>query len=705
MANINFDLGFSIDYTLAFDKLKVNTELLTNNIQPLNTNDPININGVLLGNDTTTSANLDVQGTTKSTNLILSNKTTTEEISSSLMFDTFRDISANHFTAGIWSYRMGSTSNSSSDLVFGTGTLLANDEFPPERMRILANGNIGIGVSDPKTKLDILDNNATIRVRDVRTTGISNSSIELMRGADSTFGADPSIDWRIKNQANLTFYTESTALGSFNGTVATMEWDTGNVGIGKTPTEKLDVNGIIKSSGMLIEKNYMIDSSVGTSNWTLRNVTTVNQNFGQLVYGDGVFVALSRGSDFLYSFDGVNWNNSTPPANHEWNNCAYGNGIFVAITVSTTVTNSIMTSTDGINWTLSDTLDGVRKQNIAFGNGVFVITTTIGVVGSASDLVYVSTNGIDWTSNNVPESAKWDAITFGGGLFVAVSKNETSGNSKVMSSPDGVTWTTGTVPNTNLFTDIAYGNGVYVAIVLDFTGSNSQRIIYSSNGRDWVYSAFTTDIYVHSITYGNGMFVIVSRSLGGYNGSSILTSTDGVNWTSTSVPQGDWDSVLYSNGIFVSVGTDVGSSLNSRVMTSGTYFPIDILSINSNLNTSGSEQVMKVTSEGNLYNATGTYGVLSDKRLKENITPATSQIDDLKKLNFVNYNLIGQENNLLGLIAQEVEETCPHLVDSSAKYKTVKSSILYMKCAKALQELVYKVESLEKEIESLKINQ
>ena len=77
-------------------------------------------------------------------------------------------------------------------------------------------------------------------------------------------------------------------------------------------------------------------------------------------------------------------------------------------------------------------------------------------------------------------------------------------------------------------------------------------------------------------------------------------------------------------------------------------------------------RLMELNSSGETYNVTGVYGTIySDRRLKENIAPATPKLDDIMKLNVVNFNLIGNENKHIGFIAQEIQEIFPSFVHQS----------------------------------------
>jgi len=152
-----------------------------------------------------------------------------------------------------------------------------------------------------------------------------------------------------------------------------------------------------------------------------------------------------------------------------------------------------------------------------------------------------------------------------------------------------------------------------------------------------------------------------------------------------------------------------------------------------------------IYSDGDIYNHDGTYAAISDERIKDNITNAKSQWDDIKAMRFVNYQRkddilqYGKEDAKvqLGLIGQEVEKVSPNLVrqvepnasdirhssefgtlyedgddipndkaigdvkEVKDKVKGVAYSILYMKAVKALQEAMTRIETLEAKVTAL----
>jgi|11BtaG_2_1085332.scaffolds.fasta_scaffold05590_2 hypothetical protein len=135
----------------------------------------------------------------------------------------------------------------------------------------------------------------------------------------------------------------------------------------------------------------------------------------------------------------------------------------------------------------------------------------------------------------------------------------------------------------------------------------------------------------------------------------------------------------------------------------------------------------RVNNDGDVLNHDGSYGTISDQRIKQNITDANSQWEDIKALSFKNFKKkddvaeYGEANapTELGLIAQELELISPNLVKEypcdekisnlhpdfddweNSTIKGVKYSILYMKAVKALQEAMQKIEDLEARVATL----
>ena len=76
-----------------------------------------------------------------------------------------------------------------------------------------------------------------------------------------------------------------------------------------------------------------------------------------------------------------------------------------------------------------------------------------------------------------------------------------------------------------------------------------------------------------------------------------------------------------------------------------------------------------VYSNGNVVNSNNSYGAISDVKLKENITDASSKLDDLLQVKVRNFNYIGDDKKQLGVIAQELEEIFPSMIDESPDFE------------------------------------
>jgi hypothetical protein len=139
--------------------------------------------------------------------------------------------------------------------------------------------------------------------------------------------------------------------------------------------------------------------------------------------------------------------------------------------------------------------------------------------------------------------------------------------------------------------------------------------------------------------------------------------------------------------------------------------------------------VFKVLDNGNVENTNNSYGAISDAKLKDVVSLAGSQWDDVKFLasKLTKYSLKSDPDKRvqLGWIAQEIEEQCPGLVFETPDVrrvegtdedgnpavsqeltgettKSVRYSIAELKAFKALGEALERIEALEAQVALLK---
>jgi hypothetical protein len=119
-----------------------------------------------------------------------------------------------------------------------------------------------------------------------------------------------------------------------------------------------------------------------------------------------------------------------------------------------------------------------------------------------------------------------------------------------------------------------------------------------------------------------------------------------------------------------------------------------------------------VYTNGNVTNQNNSYGSTSDIKLKENIVDATPKLEKLNQVRVVNYNLIGGEQKQIGVIAQELEQIFPSMIDETADRdeegndlgtttKSVKYSVFVPMLIKAIQEQQAIINDLKARIETL----
>lgn len=106
--------------------------------------------------------------------------------------------------------------------------------------------------------------------------------------------------------------------------------------------------------------------------------------------------------------------------------------------------------------------------------------------------------------------------------------------------------------------------------------------------------------------------------------------------------------------------------------------------------------------DGDWFNNNGTYGTVSDRRLKveSSIKTARSYLDDLNKLQVRKYRLKGGDHDLLGFIADEVKEVFPGLVSVSTdeEHEQVKTSVLIPMLVTAIQDQQKQIDDLSAKV-------
>jgi hypothetical protein len=257
------------------------------------------------------------------------------------------------------------------------------------------------------------------------------------------------------------------------------------------------------------------------------------------------------------------------------------------------------------------------------------------------------------------------------------------------------------------------------ALIIGTAGSERMRI--SSTGQVLINCTATTPAGVGGanikfntacqVTMASGTATTGDESKGYINFLPRGSSTNGSNSEA-------WANL--ATGVFIDSQIESGndalcnSALLIRGQTGFASSPGALIRAGTGANGGASfTQQFRVLYNGNVANTNGTYGTLSDARAKQDITDASSQWDDIKAVRVRKYRLISDiERSVgtgieapyqIGVVAQELQQTSPGLVETNgdeSNMMTVKSSIMYMKAIKALQEAMTRIEQLEARLDA-----
>ena len=248
----------------------------------------------------------------------------------------------------------------------------------------------------------------------------------------------------------------------------------------------------------------------------------------------------------------------------------------------------------------------------------------------------------------------------------------------------------------------AYGNSIATATSTNFSiARNAQELAggwtYSANGFVQLYNLESDGAYkwytAVSGTAGDVVSFGSAKMTLDTSGNLLVGTTTSLQNTSHSfkalgTTNSFWASTFQHDGTVGSprlLGWRLPNSSDSNA-----YF---VYAINSGGN------CFNVFGNGSVNNSTGTYGTISDLRLKENISDARNYLADLLKLRVVKYSLKSEQSAVatkLGFVAQEVEQVFPTLVETNGDdVKSIKTSILIPMLLKAIQELTARVQTLE----------
>ena len=340
------------------------------------------------------------------------------------------------------------------------------------------------------------------------------------------------------------------------------------------------------------------------------------------------------------------------------------------------------------------TIGGALAPTIALWD-----TTNASYVGSISQIdadMYLTNTGAGQMVFSTDNTSRYTISSTGISTWSVGGSTAMTLNSSVLAM--GVTPNTWTVykalqvQGASIFSttgnDTGFGSNVYYDGGYKFRSASSDKATrYEQFGgsHSWHYTA-SPGTAGNTATFTQAMTLDASGSL-------LVGTTTSLQNTSHSFQALGTTNSFWA-GTFQHDGT-VGSPrlLGWRLPNSSDSNAYFVYAINSGGN------CFNVFGNGSVNNSTGTYGTISDLRLKENISDARNYLADLLKLRVVKYSLKSEQSAVatkLGFVAQEVEQVFPTLVETNGDdVKSIKTSILIPMLLKAIQELTARVQTLE----------
>ena len=391
-----------------------------------------------------------------------------------------------------------------------------------------------------------------------------------------------------------------------------------------------------------------------------------------------------------------------------------------------------------------------RAASVYSGDGSTVAFTLEQVVAQDED-VLVSVDGV------IQEPSVAYAVSSGTTLTFTAAPSTNSGNNIFVyylasqagtvghPSTQALSATNGTFSGTLAVTGVLTGTSLDISgnididgttnlDVVDIDGAVNMAAVLTANG-GVVFNEGSADVDFRVETNGDANMFIVD---GGNDQVMIGTNTVVANSTlhiagplktanaGATVPNNNFNVFSEAgNNTYNTIFENQASTTNSQYMISMRF---TAASTDNNAALfldcrDATTQRLSISSDGDVKNHDNSYGAISDLKLKEQITDASEQWDDVKALKIRKYKFktdvaTGDSDShwRLGVIAQEVETAgMSGLVKNEADLqeidginsetgtttKSVKYSILYMKAVKALQEAMTRIETLESKVTAL----
>jgi hypothetical protein len=356
-----------------------------------------------------------------------------------------------------------------------------------------------------------------------------------------------------------------------------------------------------------------------------------------------------------------------------------------AVYINTALNRNFIVNPVGGNLLVGTTTDaGARLQ--VNGNATISGNATIGNLSSGSDAIVNFATNASGGFRSIIYRAATAFMDFTNTAGTAVFQLSNGGAATFLSTLDAIDSIKVTNNNTSFFSasrfQLAAHNGTSVVIGgLIFQTSSASIYGEILGNQTNIYGSAANGIRMATAT---APIIFATGNADTDFSTARMTITSGGNVLIANAGQTNGALVVGRNGNDNSI-----LAVSDANNTSEAYFK--------GYSTAVSATRIIIYSNGNIVNSNNSYGAISDIKLKENIFDASDKLQDLLNVKVRNFNYIGNNQKQIGVIAQELEEIFPSLIDVDTKTntKSVKYSVFVPMLIKAIQELKQEIDTLK----------